>query len=147
MNDWQKRFARKLETVQSAARDQFEEKADALLTPIFKEFAEFVRQYVVQATTPLTDFGIRTFRFAMSEDVYLLMTFRHMGFEQCEGQVEYFLPGSHSIPETRETVTLSEVNANWCRRIFEKALDQFLDTLIDSMGGVKELVGAGASAN
>jgi len=146
MNDWQKRFAQKLETVQSVARDRFEQKADETLTPIFKEFGEFVRQYVVQATTPLTDYGIRTYRFAMSEDAYLLMTFRHMGFEQCEAQVEYFLPGSNNIPPTRETVTFSDVNASWCRVIFERSLDQFLDTLLNSMGGA-DVIMAGASAN
>ena len=146
MNDWQKRFAQKLETVQSVARDRFEQRADETLTPIFKDFGEFVRQYVVQATTPLTDYGIRTYRFAMSEDAYLLMTFRHMGFEQCEAQVEYFLPGSNNIPPTRETVTFSDVNATWCRGIFERALDQFLDTLLNSMGGADVIV-AGASAN
>ena len=74
------------------------------------------------------------------------MTFRHMGFEQCEAQVEYFLPGSNNIPPTRETVTFSDVNATWCRGIFERALDQFLDTLLNSMGGADVIV-AGASAN
>jgi hypothetical protein len=147
MNEWQKRFAQKLETVQSVARDRFEQRADDTLTPIFKEFAEFIRQYVVQATTPLTDFGIRTYRFAMSEDIYLLMTFRHMGFEQCEAQVEYFLPGSQSLPPTRETVTLSDVNASWCRNIFQQALDQFLDTLLGAMGGTVDSAMAGAAAN
>ncbi len=147
MNEWQKRFAQKLETVQSAARDRFEQKADETLTPVFKEFGEFVRQYVVQATTPLTDFGIRTYRFAMSEDIYLLMTFRHMGFEQCEAQVEFFLPGNHSLPPTRETVTLSDVNASWCRNIFQQALDQFLDSLLGAMGGSVPTAMAEAAAN
>lgn len=135
MNEWQKRFAQKLETVQSVARDRFEQKADDTVTPVYREFAEFIRQYVVQATTPLTDFGIRTYRFAMSEDVYLLMTFRHMGFEQCEVQVEYFVPGSSSLPPKRERVTLSDMNVSWCRNLFQETLDQFLDTLLGTMGG------------
>ena len=146
MNDWQKRFAQKLETVQSVARDRFEQKADETLTPTFKEFGEFVRQYVVQATTPLTDFGIRTFRFAMSEDAYLLMTFRHMGFEQCEVQVEYFLPGGNSVPTKREAVTFGEASTSWCRGVFERALDQFLDTLLNTMGS-PDVIMAGACAD
>ena len=139
MNDWQRRFAEKLETVQSVARDRFEQRAQDTLTPVYKQFADFIRQYVVQADTPLTDLGIRTFRFAMSEDVYLLMTFRHTGFEQCDAQAELFLPGKSPPPPTRETVSLSDVNVPWCRSVFEQTLDQFLDTLIDAMGGVQEM--------
>ena len=144
MNEWQQRFAHKLETVQSVARDRFEQKADEILTPIFKEYGGFVRQFVVQATTPLTDFGIRTYRFAMSEDVYLLMTFQHHGFEQCEAKVEYFMPGNPLSP-SHHTVGLAEMNAHWCRSIFEKALDQFLDTLIDTMDGAKGAAVAAAA--
>ena len=139
MNDWQKRFAEKLETVQSVARDRFEQRAQDTLTPVYKQFAEFIRQYVVQADIPLAELGIRTFRFGMSEDIYLLITFRHTGFEQCDAQAELFLAGKSAPPPTRETVSLSDVNASWCRNVFEHALDQFLDTLIDAMGGVTEM--------
>ena len=41
MTNWQKRFAKKLETVRTATRDRFEEMADDTLDPIYKGFAEF----------------------------------------------------------------------------------------------------------
>ncbi len=140
MTNWQKRFAKKLETVRSATRDRFEEMADDTLDPIYKEFAEFTTRLHVRATAPLSNPGIRSFKFTMTENSYLLMTFRQVGL-QCESQSELFVPGHTKLPPTTEVVELGDFNSDWCQNMFEQSLDRFLDMFTDSMGEfVGELV-------
>lgn len=143
MTNWQKRFAKKLETVRTATRDRFEEMADDTLESIYKEFAEFTTRLHVRATAPLSNPGIRTFKFTMTENSYLLMTFRHAGL-QCESQSEFFVPGHTKFPPTTEVVELCDFNHDWCQNMFEQSLDRFLDMFTDSMG---EMVGDLADAN
>ena len=133
MDEWQDRFAQKLETVRSVTRDRFEETADATLTPIYKEFGDFTSRHHLRATAPLNKQGIRTFKFAMTENTYVLMTFRHAGL-QCESQMEVFVPGRPKLPASSETTELCAFDDSWCRRMFEQALDRFLDTLSASLG-------------
>jgi hypothetical protein len=140
MNEWQERFVQKLETARSAACDRFEQMADETLAPTFEEFSAFTREHYIRATAPLTKPGIRTYKFAITENAYLLMTFRHVGFEQCDAQAEFFVPGRTALPSTSETVGLSEFDAQSCRRAFQQALDHFLEATIDSMGKPKEAV-------
>jgi len=133
MTNWQKRFAQKLDSVRTATRERFEEMADDTLDPIYKEFAEFTTRLHVRATAPLSNPGIRTFKFTMTENSYLLMTFRHAGL-QCESQSEYFVPGHTKLPPATEVVELCDFNNDWCQNVFEQSLDRFLDMFTESMG-------------
>jgi hypothetical protein len=144
MTNWQKLFTKKLEPVRSATRDRFEEMAEDALDPIYKEFAEFTTRLHVRATAPLSNPGIRTYKFTMTENSYLLMSFRHTGL-QCESQTEIFVPGHSKLPPTTEIVELCEFKKDWCQAVFELSLDRFLDLFTDSMGDMAgELVGADA---
>ncbi len=139
MNEWQDRFAQKLETVRSVTRDWFEVTADAALTPVYKAFSDFTNKHHVRATAPLKKAGIRTFKFTMTENTYVLITFRHTGL-QCESQTEVFVPGRAKLPAGFETTELCEFDNSWCRRIFEQALDRFLDTLTGSLGECGDVI-------
>lgn len=134
MNEWQNRFTLKLETVRTATRDRFETIADETLTPIFDEFSNFARKHQFRATAPLGKTGIRTYKFALTENAYVLMTFRHAGFKQCDAETEFFVPGCDKLPSITKTAGLSEFDARWCRQIFEQALDRFLDSVTESLG-------------
>jgi hypothetical protein len=139
MNEWQDRFAQKLETVRSVTREWFEVTADAALTPIYKELSDFTNRHHVRATAPLKKTGIRTFKFAMTENTYVLITFRHTGL-QCECQTEVFVPGHKKLSASIETTELCELDKPWCQRVFQQALDRFLDTLTGSLGGCADVV-------
>lgn len=133
MNAWQQRFAHKLEMVRTATRDRFEHAAQQTLSPVFKEFADFTTRHHVRATAPLCKPGIRTYKFTMTENTYLLITFRHVGL-QCEAQCECLAPGHNKLPAQTETTDISDMTTAWCRRLFEDALDRLLDTVTDVMG-------------
>jgi hypothetical protein len=145
MKEWQDRFAEKLETVRSVTRDRFEQTADATLTPIYKEFGDFTNRHHLRATAPLKKPGIRTFKFAMTENTYVLMTFRLAGL-QCGYHAEVFVPGHTKLPARLETTELCEFNDSWCRRMFEQALDRFLDTLSRSLGEAAEVTAVAVPA-
>ena len=144
MTNWQKQFSEKIESVRTATRDVFERKAQEALDPTFKDFAEFTTRLHVRATSPLHKPGIRSYKFTMAENTYVLMTFRLVGL-QCEAQSEYFIPGHAKLAPSAEFTELNEFNRDWCRKIFEQTLDCFLDTYTQTIGDLKpQLVGAGS---
>ncbi len=143
MNEWQHRFTQKLEIVRTATRDRFETIADSTLTPIFDEFSNFARKHQFRATAPLGKTGIRTYKFALTENAYVLMSFRHTAFKQCDAETEFFVPGCDKLSSITKTAGLSEFDARWCRQIFEQALDRFLDSVTESLG---ELTSASPAA-
>lgn len=143
MTNWQKQFSQKIESVRTATRDLFERKAEGGLDPIFKEFAEFTTRLHVRATSPLHKAGIRTYKFTMTENTYVLMSFRHVGL-QCEAQAEFFIPAHTKLAPSAEFTELSEFTRDWCRKFFEQTLDRFLDTYTETIGDLKpQLVEAG----
>lgn len=145
MTNWQKRFAQKLDSVRSATRNRFEQTAETILDPTYKEFADFTTRLHVRATAPLHNAGIRTYKFTMTENSYVLITFRHAGL-QCEFQAELFVPGQGKVPAEAEVIDLCDCNREWCQKMFEQTLDRFLDTFTETMGDlVGELIESGAN--
>ncbi len=135
MNDWQKRFSQKVETVRNASSERFEVLANRELTLAFKEFQQFTAQQGLTASAPLTKPGIRTFKFAMTENAYVLLTFKLKGLESFELLSEFVIPSRGKLPPINQTVDLAEVTDVWTRRAFEQALDHFVDAFVDSMDG------------
>ena len=132
MNDWQKCFAQKVETVRKTSRERFELFADEAATPVFEEFREFTAQQGFHATAPMAKPGIRIFKFAVSENTYVLMTFRLAGLEHCEVRCEFFVPAREKLPALDLLVELGDAGVDWTRGIFESALDQFMDAFLES---------------
>ncbi len=138
MTEWQKRFAQKVDLVHESARDQFEELADGILVPTFEEFREFTSAQGFCATAPLKKPGIRAFKFAVTENAYVLMTFRLAGFEHCEMQAESFVPAREKLAATPCHVELPNFDVGWARRMFEQHLDQFMDSFLQSLAEREE---------
>ena len=134
MNEWQQHFLQKVDLLQGASRDQFEQASDQIITPLFEEFRQFTSQQSLCATVPMAKPGIRSFKFALTENTYLLITFRLAGFDHCEAQSEFFVPGHQKITSTPTHVELPELDANWARTIFEQSLDRFIDSYVQSLG-------------
>ena len=97
MNDWQKRFSQKMELVRDVSRERFAQFARTDLGSVFEEFREFTFQQGIQPTTPIAKPGIQTFKFALTENTFLLLTFRLKGLEHCEMLAEYFVPKHEKI--------------------------------------------------
>ena len=133
MNDWQKRFSQKVDLVRGTARQQFEDHGSQIIAPMFEEYRTFTSAQGFCATAPVKRDGVRAFKFAITENSYLLMTFRLAGFEHCELQVDHFIPGDQKHACTPIHVELADLDIGWTRRMFEQALDQFLDRLVESL--------------
>lgn len=146
MNKWQERFSQKVEVIRIASRDRFEEAAIQNLLPVFEEFSEFTRTRGLQAMAPAPTSGMRTFRFAITENAYVLMTFRLSGLETCEANAEFFVPHDKNAETLRDHAKFRDLNLKWARQFFERALDRFVDAYLDSLGskpgGKRELVNA-----
>ena len=146
MTDWQKRFSQKLELARSASSEQFEVVADQTLVPAFETFQKFTAQQGVAASAPLVNLGARTFKFALAENAYLLMTFRLSGLDYCELYGEFVIPGRGKLPPVHQHIELAEVNGAWARRAFEESLDHFVDALVGAMSDASKPASAMAAA-
>ena len=133
MNNWQKKFAEKVELVRKTARTQFHELADRILAPVFEEFRGFTSAQGFCATAPVRKPDVWALKFAMTENAYLLMTFRLAGFEHCELQTDVFVPGHGKHACTPIHIELASFDEAWVRRMFELALDQFVNRFVESL--------------
>ena len=133
MSKWQERFTQKVGVVKEASCGQFEAIAKKSLEPLFEEFRSFTAQQGLTATVPVSRSGFRTYKFTMTENAYVLMSFRFASFEHCEMQGELFVPGSDRHSLTPEHVELANFDSGWVRRMFEETLDAFLDAFVASL--------------
>ena len=133
MSKWQERFTQKIGTVKEVSCGQFEQTARDSLEPVFEEFREFTAQQGLTATIPVARPGIRTYKFAMTENAYMLISFRFAGFEHCEMQGEVFAPGAERQKLSPEHVELANFDVGWVRRMFEHTLDSFIDAFVESL--------------
>jgi len=146
MNQWQERFAQKVELVRNASLDQFEGVAERVIIAAYKQYQQFTTQQGLQSTAPLAKGGIRTFKFSITENAYVLMTIRLAGIGQCETFCEFSIPNHAQIEPTSKRTELGEVDPAWVAARFEATLDRFIEAYVESLGtGTKkkrELIGA-----
>ena len=135
MNDWQTQFTRKLDTVRSVASQHFEQVAEQTLTPTYEEFQRFATQQGLRSTATLSKKGVRTFNFTFSENAYVLLTFHLDGLQHCKFLGEFCVPNLGKLPEATERLAFGNIDATQMRRVFEHALDRFLDVLVESLRG------------
>jgi len=133
MSGWQDRFTQKISMVKEASCGQFESMAATCLEPIFEDIRKFTSQQGLTAAVPVARAGIRSYKFAMTENSYVLMTFRFAAFEHCEMQAEIYVPGADPHKLQPEHVELANFDVGWTRRMFEQALDAFVDSFVASL--------------
>ncbi len=146
MNKWQERFSQKVAVIRIASRDRFEQIVIDKVLPVYEEFSEFTKTRGLQPIAPAPTSGMRTFKFAITENSYVLLTLRLSGLESCEANAEFFIPSDKKPAILRDHVKLQDLHPNWTRQFFEKALDQFVDAYLEAIGtkksGKRELVTA-----
>ncbi len=138
MNNWQTEFTRKLDTVRAVASQHFEQVAEQTLTPTYEEFRRFATQEGLRSTAPLSKKGVRTFNFTFSENAYVLLTFHLDGLQHCKFLGEFCVPNLGKLPEVTERLAFGDIDTTQVSRVFEHALDRFLDALVESLKGKRE---------
>ncbi len=133
MNDWQQRFAQKLEGVRNAARDQFEGLTHEHILPAYEELEAFTEGQGLHPDALCDLPGNRSFRFAATEGTYVLCHFRSFGLEECEASAEFCVPCPDKPAAMHQRVRMANLDLAWARAFFQQALDGFADALLRSM--------------
>ncbi len=133
MNKWQECFARKVDSARQASTDRFHQMAEETLVPVFGEFQQFMSQQGFESSAPVMKKGLRTYKFSVSENAYVLVTFRMVGVEYCETHTEFFVPHQQTSKPQIERTELSALDSTGARGVFERALDAFMDTYLESI--------------
>ncbi len=126
MNDWQQSFARKMETLREQSARRYQEQVNEIVQPAFERLTEFLSQWHFQASAPQARAGLHSYKFALTEDGYVLISFRLTGIDQMECAYECYLPGQGHIGGDRFCTGFEDINASWADICFQTALDDFV---------------------
>ena len=126
MNDWKRTFLQKLESAKKQWLHRFEHLAAEHLEPVFDEFAEFATNNGFQVSAPDCEAGTRRYKFALTENGYLLLTFQMKGLEKVEVDVEAFAPGHGGTELANRCTDLHQAGPSWVESQFQDGLDSFL---------------------
>ena len=132
-NPWRRQFAEKMK---DARRDRFEAFADQALTPVFDEYRVFTSGLGLSGTALPSRRGVRRFKFAMTEDAYVLISFLEIGLERIDVLRESAFPHDSKRSSRLTSAGLMTADTAWARRTFEQALEQFADeAIVHTLGG------------
>lgn len=126
MNEWQRTFLKKLESAKRQWLHRFEQFACEFIEPVFLAFEEFAVGCGFQVIHPEAEPGHRIFKFALTENGYLLVTFRMGGLEEIEVSTECFVPGAGSAAAQTQSANLCDAGQSWTEAQFQSALDRFI---------------------
>ncbi len=132
MNDWEKDFSKRMESLHAQSATCLERFLQEDLEAAFASFTNFLSQWKFQTSTPQTQAGRRAFKFALTEDAYVIVTFRLDGLDLVECESECSLPMVGRVPGTRVTTSLRKVDRQWGESCFQKALDALLAKLSEA---------------
>ena len=123
MNDWERDFSKRMESLREQSTDCLERFLEADLQAAFEGLSSFLSQWKFQTSTPQTQPGRRSFKFALTEDAYVLVAFRLEGIDSIECEWEYGLPVVGRVAGLRCSSSLRKVDRQWGESCFQKALD------------------------
>ena len=126
MNDWQRSFLPRLEKAKKQWLHNFERFAAKHLEPVFHGFDEFAAAHGFSVTAPPCESGTRLFKFGLTENGYMLITYRMHGLESVEVCAEVFVPGPEEAEPLCDRAKLCDADRSWVREQFEHALDRFI---------------------
>jgi hypothetical protein len=126
MNHWQEQFAQQMDALCAQSSSWFDRFSDDVIVPSLETLTGFLDRWHYEITTPACDEARRTFRFALTEDGYLLVWFRMEGFDTLECEYEYSLPGVGRVKGVRTTGSLRAADADWVESCFQMALNAFV---------------------
>jgi hypothetical protein len=127
MNEWQSKFAAKIGTLREKAAHRFERVAASVLEETHQAFVDFASRHEFQCSTPQAQNGLRAYKFALTEDGFVLVYFRAYGIAEVASSFECYLPGRGRTVTREKTRDLAEADAKWIESCFQTALDEFVD--------------------
>ncbi|HOB75506.1 MAG TPA: hypothetical protein PKG54_13390 [Phycisphaerae bacterium] len=143
MNQWQQSFAKRVDVLRESAIKKFETFADEVLDRTYEEYAAFTAQHDFRNIAPPHQRGTRFYKFALSEDAYVLLYFRARGIDAVESEYECSVPGHGCTEGEKVTVVLAEANPAWVERRFQTALDDLINHVSQACPAEKEAELAG----
>lgn len=144
MSAWKQNFVKRVDALRDASLNKFETFAESVLSGVYEEYSEFTSQHEFHCSSPQQQKGSRFYKFALSEDAYVLMYFRARGIDGVECEHECSVPGLGCTESERTSVPSAEAVKNWVERCFQTALDDLLGRVAEtcSVQTAQELVPA-----
>lgn len=134
MDRWQQDFASRVSALKEHCAKEFETFAAGTLAPAFTEFEAFATRCELLASAPKGQTGVRTFRFALSEDAYVLLYFRPKGIDRIEFDYEFSVPGRGRVEGLKSTSCVERATAEWVQSCFRMGLDELVNKYAETAG-------------
>ncbi len=126
MNDWQRGFLQKLESAKKQWLHRFEQFAADCIDSCAGRFDDFAAKNGFRVTQPSCEAGNRLFKFALTENGYVLIRFSMKGLEEAEASAELFIPGLGCLEPIDRTTNFCDAGEPWVEAQFQNALDAFI---------------------
>lgn len=126
MSTWQQDFARKMEGLREKSFDDFDRFVEDQLEPAFDSINEFLIQWRFHTSQPATNAGHRSFKFSLTEDGYVLVTFRLEGVDALTCEYECCVPGIGRTSGVSTSTSLRGLEPGWGDSCFQMALNDFV---------------------
>ncbi|MHC4442740.1 MAG: hypothetical protein ACYTF1_08980 [Planctomycetota bacterium] len=127
MEKWKQKFARKMDDLQERSLANFDRFADEALVPVFNDISEFVTQWDFESSIPHSKAGQRSFKFAVTEDCYVLILFRIEGVNTIRCEYECCFSGKGCIAGPQNSTGVHSASRFWVESCFQKAIDDFVE--------------------
>lgn len=126
MNEWQQKFVQRLESAKKQWLQRFEQFASSVLEPAFARFDEFSTHLGFRVNSPACEQGTRLYKFALSENGYVLVSFRLRGLQEAEVSCEPYVPGIGRSEPHQAHIDLCDADSTWVEQQFQAGLDRFV---------------------
>lgn len=132
VSDWRQQFAKRVDVLRESAAKAFDRFADQTVDAVYEEFAAFTSQHDFHCAAPQHQQGARFYKFALSEDAYVLMIFRSRGIDSVECEHQCSAPGRGCAKGEKASIQIAEAGREWVEACFQAALDDLVARVSDA---------------
>lgn len=123
---WQQEFTSKVNALREGWTSQFEAIGDAQVGPVYQAFSDFARRCELKSSAVPDQQGLRSYKFELCEDAYVMLYFRPRGVDQVECDYECFLPGVGRVSGIKSSAAAANLQKEWVDSCFRMALDDLV---------------------
>ncbi len=127
MNEWKSKFSTKIDALRDSASQRFERFAANVLEDVHGELVEFATRHEFECSTPQAQSGGRMYKFALTEDGFVLVYFKTQGIASVAFSYECYLPGQGRSATRQQTRELATADGEWVENCFQESMDAFVD--------------------
>jgi hypothetical protein len=109
----------------------FERFRNEVLEQAFDSVSSFLVRWHFDVSNPPSESQRPAYRFALTENGYLLIWFKVEGFDTLACEYEYSLPGRGRIAGVRTATSLREADRVWAESCFQTALNNFVSKFVE----------------